>query len=68
MAEFLCKGYKCECGQLVKVAQLDKTKPLPAPPEGQRSLGGIVTCPRCHKDTFLRPDALMEWTERETVQ
>ena len=68
MAEFLCKGYKCACGQVVKVAQLDKSKPFPDIPKGQQHVGSLVECPHCHKGTWIKPEMLMEWIVQETVQ
>jgi hypothetical protein len=68
MAEFLCRGYKCDCGKVVKVAQLDKSKPLPTIPKGQQYLGGLVSCPYCRKETWIKPEMLTEWTEEHTVQ
>jgi len=66
MAEFLCRGYKCECGQLVQIAQLDKAKPLPKVPAGQQFSGGRATCPRCGKDKWVRPGEWIEWTKTES--
>jgi hypothetical protein len=68
MVEFLCKGFKCTCGQLVKVAQIDKSKPSPMAVKGQQMLAALYSCPRCHRDTFVRPDELLEWNETVTVQ
>jgi hypothetical protein len=67
MAEFLCRGYQCACGQVVQFAQIDKSKPFPKIPPGQQYLGGFDTCPTCGKTTFVKPDAWIEWTKVEAV-
>jgi hypothetical protein len=67
MAEFLCRGYKCACGQVVQIAQLDKAKPLPKEAPRQQYVGGWVGCPRCGKDTFVKPNDWIEWTKEEAV-
>ena len=67
MREFICRGYKCACGQLVQIAQLDKAKPSPKVPASQQYGGAIVTCPSCGKGTFVKPQAWIEWTKTEAV-
>lgn len=67
MTEFLCRGYKCGCGEVVQMAQLDKSKPVPPSPESQGYLGGFGVCPFCKKSTFVKPDMWIEWTKEETV-
>jgi hypothetical protein len=65
MAEFLCRGYKCACGKMVKVTQVQKPNPLPT---GSADwLGGLAVRSHCGKRTFIARTDFVEWNEEVTV-
>lgn len=66
MAEFLCRGYKCACGERVKLTQVQKPNALPTGSDNWA--GAHVVCPRCQNGTFITRKDFVEWTEKETVQ
>jgi hypothetical protein len=67
MTEFLFRGYKCKCGTLVKMAQLDKAGTAASVTQGQGFVGSVWTCPYCYEATWVKNEILTEWTEQRTV-
>ena len=67
VAEFLCSGYDCECGNRVTACSFDRSLPMPKNP-GSDYLT-VVSCSHCFKPRVLNWNELMNmprvWIERK---